>query len=331
MTAEPTHSKAYVAGVVCLYWVVSISLVYVNKYLVTSDAIPLFITWFQCLITCVICWFCGWMGHRAKAKDGLQSAQKSIFSTFPRAQYDPLTVWNVMPLSFIFVAMIVFNQLTLKYVAVSFYNVARSLTIVFNALFSYIILRTTVSLPTILCLMIVITGFFVGSAGEVEFSRLGSVCGVLASVFVSLNSIFTKRILPYVNNDAWRLAFINNANACFLFLPFIYFYEREILIDVRSHYKSIFTIPFWGSMIVAGFLGFSIGIVTVMQAITSPLTHNISGTAKAAVQSAMAFYIWGNPATIMACLGIFLVLSGSALYTKVKLWENKKGPIPLPR
>ena len=41
-------------------------------------------------------------------------------------------------------------------------------------------------------------------------------------------------------------------------------------------------------MTVAGFFGFSIGIVTVLQIkATSPLSHNISGTAKAAVQSLM--------------------------------------------
>jgi len=34
-----------------------------------------------------------------------------------------------------------------------------------------------------------------------------------------------------------------------------------------------------------GIMGFAIGLVTVMQVkATSPLTHNISGTAKAAVQ-----------------------------------------------
>jgi hypothetical protein len=42
---------------------------------------------------------------------------------------------------------------------------------------------------------------------------------------------------------------------------------------------------FWFSMTVTGFMGFAIGLVTVMQVkATSPLTHNISGTAKAAVQ-----------------------------------------------
>ncbi len=42
---------------------------------------------------------------------------------------------------------------------------------------------------------------------------------------------------------------------------------------------------FWFCMTVTGVMGFGIGLVTVMQVkATSPLTHNISGTAKAAVQ-----------------------------------------------
>ena len=42
---------------------------------------------------------------------------------------------------------------------------------------------------------------------------------------------------------------------------------------------------FWGAMTVLGGTGFAIGLVTVMQVkATSPLTHNISGTAKAAAQ-----------------------------------------------
>jgi hypothetical protein len=38
-------------------------------------------------------------------------------------------------------------------------------------------------------------------------------------------------------------------------------------------------------MTITGIMGFAIGMVTVMQIkATTPLTHNISGTAKAAVQ-----------------------------------------------
>ena len=75
--------------------------------------------------------------------------------------------------------------------------------------------------------------------------------------------------------------------------------------------------------------GFAIGLVTVMQVkATSPLTHNISGTAKAAVQSLMAFYIWGNKATFKGILGIFLVIFGSGLYTGVQMQTPAKSVLP---
>jgi GDP-fucose transporter C1 len=45
------------------------------------------------------------------------------------------------------------------------------------------------------------------------------------------------------------------------------------------------SLAFWTAMLLSGVMGFAIGLVTVMQVrATSPLTHNISGTAKAAVQ-----------------------------------------------
>lgn len=73
----------------------------------------------------------------------------------------------------------------------------------------------------------------------------------------------------------------------------------------------------------------SVGLFSRLQIrYTSPLTHNISGTAKAATQSALAYVIWQNEVTFMACFGIFLVLFGSSLYTAVKIWEVEKVSTP---
>ena len=47
---------------------------------------------------------------------------------------------QVLPLTLIFVAMITMNNLCLKYVGVAFYYVGRSLTTVFNVVFTYMIL-----------------------------------------------------------------------------------------------------------------------------------------------------------------------------------------------
>ena len=59
----------------------------------------------------------------------------------------------------------------------------------------------------------------------------------------------------------------------------------EILQILLDNIPKLFSSVFWSAMTVTGVMGYAIGLVTVMQVkATSPLTHNISGTAKAAFQ-----------------------------------------------
>lgn len=328
--------QAYIASVVATYWFVSISMVYLNKVLMSSDSVsipaPLFITWFQCVVTAFICYAAGELAQTKlkreadaqQERSGQDSQGPSFWAQFPKAQYLVGTGRKVFPLSLVFVGMITFNNLCLKWVEVSFYNVARSLTIVFNVILTQAMLGGATSTKVMGCLGIVILGFFVGAQGEINFSVWGTVAGVCSSLFVSLNSIYTKKVLPVVDNDHWKLTFYNNVNACILFVPMILVFEHQPL--AAAFGKQFLSPLFWSAMMVAGFFGFSIGIVTVLQIkATSPLSHNISGTAKAAVQSILAFYLWGNEWTVLGLLGIAMVLGGSLLYTIVKM--NESAPV----
>ncbi len=108
---------------VSLYWTVSISMVFVNKYLLSSPDLkfdaPLFVTWFQCVVSVGIC--------------GILAAIASQgYITYPPFKIDLKIAREVLPLSLIFVGMIAFNNLCLKHVSISFYMIVRSLTTVFN-------------------------------------------------------------------------------------------------------------------------------------------------------------------------------------------------------
>lgn len=63
--------------------------------------------------------------RKEKSESACAAKSTRLFGGFPRARYDRDAALKVMPLSAIFVVMIVSNQFTLKYVEVSFYNVAR--------------------------------------------------------------------------------------------------------------------------------------------------------------------------------------------------------------
>merc|ERR1712018_763538 len=203
-----------------------------------------------------------------------------------------------------------------------FYYIGRSLTTVFNVIFTYLILGQKTTTRAILCCVTIIFGFWLGIDQENESGSLsisGTLYGVLASVFVSLYAIFIKRILPVVDNNVWLLTFYNNVNAMLLFIPLMLIFGE---FPVIMAFDGLFSPTFWFLMTMGGIFGCAIGYVTGLQVkVTSPLTHNISGTAKAAAQTVLATQWWGEIKTTWWWISNLIVLLGSAAYTKVKQME----------
>ena len=95
-----------------------------------------------------------------------------------------------------------------------------------------------------------------------SFSLSGTVYGVLASLFVSLFSIFTKKVLPAVEGNIWSLTFYNNVNACALFLPLMLVFGE---LPVIASFEHLDDASFWFLMTIGGVFGFAIGYVTGLQ------------------------------------------------------------------
>jgi len=313
MASSDSLTKRYmrIFSVVCLYWFISITMVFVNKALLSGESslnAPLFITWYQCAVTAAGCY----------AIASIPMVAPSNLSV-PQLQLSISILKKVLPLSIAFVAMITFNNLCLKNVGVSFYYISRSLTTVFNVIMSYVLLGQKTSIKAIICCSIIILGFYVGvdeegSAGSLSLK--GTVYGVLASLCVSLYAIYMKRVLPAVDGNIWLMTFYNNVNAMILFVPLIIIFGE---IPEIYAYPDLFTLRFLLLMTAGGVFGFAIGYVTGLQVkVTSPLTHNISGTAKAAAQTILATQWYGEIKTTWWWVSNFIVLGGSAAYTKVK-------------
>ncbi|XP_004682939.1 PREDICTED: GDP-fucose transporter 1 [Condylura cristata] len=318
-TEKPFLLRAIqIALVVSLYWVTSISMVFLNKYLLDSPSLqldtPIFVTFYQCLVTALLC-------------KGLSTLATCCPGTvdFPTLRLDPKVARSILPLSVVFIGMITFNNLCLKYVGVAFYNVGRSLTTVFNVLLSYLLLKQTTSFYALLTCGIIIGGFWLGvdqEGAEGTLSWAGTLFGILASLCVSLNAIYTKKVLPAVEGSIWRLTFYNNVNACVLFLPLLL-----LLGELRALYSfpQLGSAHFWGMMTLGGVFGFAIGYVTGLQIkFTSPLTHNVSGTAKACAQTVLAVLHYEETKSFLWWTSNMMVLGGSFAYTWVRGWEMKK-------
>lgn len=319
--ADPTLVQRYVQilSVVALYWFISITMVFVNKSLLSGSEkleAPLFVTCYQCVVTVIACYIIKWAAGKVPDK-----------VSFPDLTLDVNILKQVLPLSVIFVGMITFNNLCLQHVDISFYYIGRSLTTVFNVLLTYFILGHKTSLSAIACCGVIVGGFYLGvdqedAAGS--FSLSGTVYGVLASLFVSLFSIYTKKVLSVVDGNIWRLTFYNNVNAVILFIPLMVVFGE---VPTVTGFEYITSVNFWFMMTVGGVFGFAIGYVTGLQIkVTSPLTHNISGTAKAAAQTVLATYWFQEVKPALWWFSNAVVLGGSLMYARVRQLEMAQQP-----
>ncbi|KAL3317730.1 hypothetical protein Ciccas_003607 [Cichlidogyrus casuarinus] len=310
-------SSFYILIIVASYWIISISTVFINKYLLSDNSaelnVPFFITWFQAVCSVII----------VLATKMFMRSQNMIQD--PVASIDLSKCWRLVPLSIVFCGMTSFNNLSLQYLGIAFYYVARSLSTIFNVIFTYALLRGKTSLKAIGCCGLLMIGYIIGSVAENEKGKLsywGLFFGVMASACVALNSILTKKFMNEVESNIWSLSLYNNINCCVIFIPIIL-----IAGEHHSVYDSNFMVDhvFWALMFLGGVFGFSIGFVAALQIkYTSPLTHNVSGTAKAAFQTILGVIVYTEVKSAIWWFGNALVLVSSSLYTYVRHREMNK-------
>ena len=321
---EAPRSNMYkqVGKIICVvlgYWTISISMVFANKYLVgdnkNSTDVSIFVAWFQCAITVVTILIM--KGVRRVLKGG--DAEFEIL--FNQRQ---IISWQVLQLTCTFVGMLTFNNLCLKHVGVAFFQVARSMTLVFTVIFSVIILKKSVSVKVVLCCLMVAGGFILGVDQEKLAGTLsiqGVTYGVITSLFVSLNGIFTKRALEIVDKDSVKLTLYNNLNASILFIPFVIGTGQlqEVLLSER--FQDLY---FWLFLIFTGALSFLIAWVSALQIdLTSPVTHHISANSKAVIQTLIAVITTGVFKSTLWWFSNCVVVGGALSYALVRLQEER--------
>lgn len=238
------------------------------------------------------------------------------------------TCTKVLPLSILYLGMILLNNFCLKNVGVAFYFVSRSLTTVFNVIFTYIFINEPVSFGALICCALIVLGFILGIDQESvigSLSVIGVIFGVASSLFTSLYSIYTKTTLAKLDKNIWVLVLYNNINATLLCTPLLIVHG-----DIQALISDKVTSPtFWSLLSISGVMAFFISIVTNASIkYTSPLTHNISGTAKACFQTVIAVIYRHDHKSVLWWISNITILVASAAYSRIKQleMEHKSSP-----
>jgi GDP-fucose transporter C1 len=298
------------AAAVTFYMTVSIALVFLNRLVLTDKlekAGALFVSWYQFVVAYVLIIIITTFFPNVP-----------LLNLFPPIKYRWEIVIKVIPVSIAYLLMIGFNNKCLEYVSVSAYQIVRSLTIVFNIVLTYFVLGEKTSFRAILACLGVVAGFFFGVEGEVGLSFRGSVYGILSSICVAGYSIVVKRALGLLDKNEYLLIEYNTPIAIIALAPFVW-YSGEFSVLGEG-----FSARFWIIQTVAGVVGFVINIAIFLNInYTSPLTHNLSGTVKACLQTLLAFVFFPGSEimTVMKFIGTILVIAFSGFYAYVRKQE----------
>eukprot|EP01067_Filipodium_phascolosomae_P000317 Filipodium_phascolosomae@DN1255_c0_g1_i2.p1 len=303
-------------GPILFYLIVSTSIVLVNALILTKTLpLPVFVSFFQNLVAAFILLFLAVVGKY-----------------YPAVAAVPLElrwyrVQAVLPVTVPFVLMITFNNICLKYVAVSSYQVARSLTIIFNILLSQLILRQKISGGIIAACLIVMAGFVIGSLDSNAITLSGAVTGTLGSFFWAMYSCQVKKVIDESMNGNELILMWYNIILSLLIFPFVIVLAGEHL-QLGTYLINDVTLATagitWGLLIFSGIIGMlmTFSVYMCIRA-TSPLTYNILGTIKSTFQTVGGLILFGEVLTLQSAIGIVLSMAGSALYGQIRLRESK--------
>ncbi|CAN0837818.1 Probable sugar phosphate/phosphate translocator At3g11320 [Linum grandiflorum] len=302
---SPASSMLFTVGLVSSWYSSNIGVLLLNKYLLSSYGFkyPIFLT--MCHMTA-----CSLLSYIAIAWMRIVPMQ-TIRS---RTQF-----FKISALSLIFCVSVVFGNVSLRFLPVSFNQAIGATTPFFTAVFAYLMTLKREAWLTYLALVPVVTGVIIASGGEPSFHLFGFLMCISATAARALKSVLQGILLSSEGEKLHSmnlLLYMAPISVVFL-LPTTLIMERNVvgitLALARDDSKIIWLLLF--NSVLAFFVNWTNFLVTKH---TSALTLQVLGNAKGAVAVVVSILIFQNPVSVTGMLGYSLTVLGVVLYSEAK-------------
>ncbi|XP_044509148.1 probable sugar phosphate/phosphate translocator At3g11320 [Mangifera indica] len=300
-----SSSKLFTLGLVASWYASNIGVLLLNKYLLSNYGFkyPIFLT--MCHMTA-----CSLLSYIAIAWMKMVPMQ-TIRS---RLQFLKITA-----LSFVFCISVVFGNVSLRFLPVSFNQAVGATTPFFTAVFAYLMTFKREAWLTYVTLIPVVTGVIIASGGEPSFHLFGFIMCIAATAARALKSVLQGILLSSEGEklNSMNLLLYMAPIAVVFLLPATLIMEENVvgitLALARDNIKIIWYLLFNSAL--AYFVNLTNFLVTKH---TSALTLQVLGNAKGAVAVVVSILIFKNPVSVTGMLGYTLTVFGVILYSESK-------------
>ncbi|KAF3433539.1 hypothetical protein FNV43_RR24641 [Rhamnella rubrinervis] len=304
-TQMKASSRLFTIGLVSAWYSSNIGVLLLNKYLLSNYGFkyPIFLT--MCHMTA-----CSLFSYIAIAWMKMVPMQ-TIRS---RVQF-----FKISALSLIFCVSVVFGNISLRYLPVSFNQAIGATTPFFTAVFAYLMTLKREAWLTYVTLIPVVTGVIIASGGEPSFHLFGFIICVAATAARALKSVLQGILLSSEGEklNSMNLLLYMAPIAVVFLLPATLIMEENVvgitLALARDDVKIIWYLLFNSAL--AYFVNLTNFLVTKH---TSALTLQVLGNAKGAVAVVVSILIFRNPVSVTGMMGYSLTVMGVVLYSEAK-------------
>ncbi|KAL5170937.1 putative sugar phosphate/phosphate translocator [Glycine soja] len=300
-----SNNRFFTVGLVAAWYSSNIGVLLLNKYLLSNYGFkyPIFLT--MCHMTA--CSLFSYVAIAWMKVVPLQTLRSKV------------QFFKISALSLVFCVSVVFGNISLRYLPVSFNQAIGATTPFFTAVFAYLMTFKREAWLTYLTLVPVVTGVIIASGGEPSFHLFGFIICVAATAARALKSVLQGILLASEGEklNSMNLLLYMAPMAVVFLLPATLIMEENVvgitLALARDDSKIIWYLLFNSSL--AYFVNLTNFLVTKH---TSALTLQVLGNAKGAVAVVVSILIFRNPVSVTGMMGYSLTVFGVILYSEAK-------------
>jgi len=236
---------------------------------------------------------------------------------------------HVLPLSLSFVGFVVFNNLSLQYNSIGFYQLMKVLTTPVIVVIQLLLFGVALHNRLKVALIPICVGVAMATVSDVEVNMPGTIFAVAGIISTSMYQIWVKSKQQDLQLDSYQLLFLQAPTSALLVFILSFMFEPWFGENSITSYDYTFEAmtAIGASCLLAFLVNLSIFMVIGR---TSPVAYNVLGHFKLCVILISGFLLFGEDTNAMKLAGTLLAFSGVVWYTHVQQsipkggWDNRE-------
>lgn len=295
-----------------VYGILSISMVIINKLIVSSDRKNPNITPENLVI--VQC-----------AVSALCILVIALFTGAPiKISFNNFLLCILINLAFVMVTLS--NSYTLKYLSIHMVTLLKCTSLFVTAIGDKFILHQNINLMSWVSLFLIVIGSSCGVATDLEFNLIGYIWMAISIIAATVYVILTKIFISHLNLHYFTASFWNNAISTVILCigSIVRNYKNPNILAVFTGLK---TTKYHSNyfIIFSGVIGLMLNLSTYsLLGETSATSYVVVGVSKKIIQAIISYLFFDKLTSVWNIISVMIGLSGSCMYATVKFYDQKQ-------